>query len=316
MSSKRPAVLLSVLLAAALLLPASFVPAAVRGAPVRSQGAGVRNQSAFPAEAVPPFPADSLTPEADAEDLTQGDWWAAVQEDIGRSEYDVTWQEQTGLPDPPAPSSGGATDENVPQAAGLRVGGREPQSSGLRYSPVSGAYQAPNRAHNLRTYFTADGIPIVPRTEVTPTWSLSLALTGYGEAQPTVSGNRVEYARGAITEWYVNDEAGLHHGMQIAAGQAGSPLVIQTSPSPGTSSLWLRRRAGRSSFSTAAASPLLRYGPLAVRRSGWQRAGFTLHLRPVSLAGRGTSRSRSHPAAAFPVRLEATYHSRRPGCAR
>ena len=44
-------------------------------------------------------------------------WWAAAQEDISRSEYQVTWQDRTYLPDLPA------------------------------------AYQAPNWAHNLRTYF-------------------------------------------------------------------------------------------------------------------------------------------------------------------
>lgn len=60
------------------------------------------------------------------------DWWATVQEDIRRSEYHVTWQDHTHLPNLPA------------------------------------AYQAPNRAHNLRTYFTLAGIRAIPRTESEP----------------------------------------------------------------------------------------------------------------------------------------------------
>jgi len=57
--------------------------------------------------------------------LPQGastDWWATVQENIRQSEYQITWQDQTYLADVPA------------------------------------SYQAPNRAHNLRTYFTPTGI--------------------------------------------------------------------------------------------------------------------------------------------------------------
>src|SRR5689334_9570581 len=55
------------------------------------------------------------------------DWWGATQEDIRQSEYQVTWQDHTYL-------------SNIPSS-----------------------YQAPNRAHNLRTYFTPDGIRVIPR---------------------------------------------------------------------------------------------------------------------------------------------------------
>ncbi len=55
------------------------------------------------------------------------DWWTAVQEDIRLAEYHATWQEGTALAD------------------------------------LAAAYQAPNRAQNLRTYFTPQGIRIIPR---------------------------------------------------------------------------------------------------------------------------------------------------------
>jgi hypothetical protein len=123
-------------------------------------------------------------------------WWAAVQEDIRRSEYHITWQNHTYLSDLPA------------------------------------AYQAPNRAHNLRTYFTLTGIRVIPRTSATPAWEWGLTLTGYGYAgrvQPVaaaelvVSGNRIEYRRGELTEWYVNDERGLEQGVTLASSPGGRP---------------------------------------------------------------------------------------------
>src|SRR5262245_22389860 len=55
------------------------------------------------------------------------DWLTSVQNDIQRSEYAITWQDQTYLSD------------------------------------VAAAYQAPNRVQNLRTYFTDSGIRVIPR---------------------------------------------------------------------------------------------------------------------------------------------------------
>ena len=135
--------------------------------------------------------ADRADPPGEAVSLPEGasaGWWASVQGDIGRSEYQVTWQDHTYLPDLPS------------------------------------AYQAPNRAQNLRTYFTPTGIRAVPRTGDSAAWEWGLTLTGYGYegaiqpvAPATLSsdGNRVEYRRGGLTEWYVNDERGLEQGFTL-----------------------------------------------------------------------------------------------------
>ena len=55
-------------------------------------------------------------------------------------------------------------------------------------------------------------------------WGLRLASWGYGEDQismetaaPVSSGNRVEYRRGALTEWYVNGPYGLQQGFTLAS---------------------------------------------------------------------------------------------------
>ena len=115
------------------------------------------------------------------------DWWSTVQKQIRESEYHVTWQNKTCLPN------------------------------------LGSAYQAPNRAHNLRTYFTPEGIRVVPRTGEAA-WEWGLTLAGYGRAgtlqepaaaEPAVSGNRTEYRRGELTEWYVNDDRGLEQGFTL-----------------------------------------------------------------------------------------------------
>jgi pimeloyl-ACP methyl ester carboxylesterase len=144
-------------------------------------------------------PADDLDPTV----LQGSGWWSSVQKDIRQSEYHVSWQNQTHLPD------------------------------------LQAAYQAPNRAHNLRTYFTPTGIRIIPRTTTTPTWEFGLALTRYGyveniqpvaAAELVASANRIEYRRDAITEWYVNDERGLEQGFTIQSPplpRISAPLLLE-----------------------------------------------------------------------------------------
>jgi len=110
------------------------------------------------------------------------DWLSAVQAEIVRSEYFVTWQEQTCLQDLPA------------------------------------AYQAPNRAQGLRTYFAPTGPVLIARElpdgVAEPPWRLGLRLEAWGrdgalhEATAAVleaQENRIEYRRGSLAERYRND---------------------------------------------------------------------------------------------------------------
>ncbi len=127
-------------------------------------------------------------------------WWKSVQLNLRESEYRIV---------PPAP----------PSPANTRA-----------------IYQAFNRAHSLRTYFTAQGIRVVPVNGDTSDWEWGLHLQGYGFAgnlqpareqnsaplQPIVEGNRIEYRRGNLTEWYVNDERGLEQGFTFAAAPPAS----------------------------------------------------------------------------------------------
>ncbi|MBN1660305.1 MAG: hypothetical protein JXA93_18045, partial [Anaerolineae bacterium] len=95
-------------------------------------------------------PAPVLAPEGAeaAEAAVPADWWAAVQNEIRHVEYEITWQSDALLPG------------------------------------VGGAYQAPNRAQNLRTYFTPGGPLVVPRVwpegSETPPWRWGLRLVTWG----------------------------------------------------------------------------------------------------------------------------------------
>ncbi|MCX5772977.1 MAG: integrin alpha, partial [Candidatus Hydrogenedentes bacterium] len=129
------------------------------------------------------------------------DWWGQVQKDIAAGEYAVTWQDETVLPE------------------------------------VAGAYQAPNRAQDLRTYFTEAGPRVVRRTSETPEWVWGLELLAIGdcglpiEDAPPVdelrpNGNRIEYRRGDVVEWYVNADKGLEQGFTINTNPAGGESLV------------------------------------------------------------------------------------------
>ena len=137
------------------------------------------------AGAAPPGPGGSARA---ASSRSPERWWSEVQGQIAASEYEITWQSRTVLADLPA------------------------------------AWQAPNRAHNFRTYFTERGIRVVPRAEAKPSWEWGLSLVGYGrggqvwpvaEASARPTGNRIDYARGGIVEWYENAPRGLEQGFTL-----------------------------------------------------------------------------------------------------
>ena len=188
------------------LLPGQGSSQAAAG-PVSSQAAGA------PLALGPSAPAlqagASTVPDVPGADAA---WWAAAQEEIRQSEYHVTWQDRTYLPD------------------------------------MAAAYQAPNRAHNLRTYFTPQGAVVIPRAlpgdPLGPTlpwrWQVRLAAWGREGATeppgaPTLrpSANRIEYRYGTepgIVGWYVNDDRGLEQGFTIASAplpRSAGPLILE-----------------------------------------------------------------------------------------
>jgi len=86
--------------------------------------------------------------------------------------------------------------------------------------------EAKNAQHKLTADFTSTSIEV---STSNTTWKL--VLRGYGRAgdmrpvdhrTPQARGNRVEYRRGALTEWYVNGPLGLEQGFTLSKHPSGA----------------------------------------------------------------------------------------------
>ena len=130
--------------------------------------------------------------------------WRSIGTLIREAEYEATWRTRTGLED------------------------------------VVEAWEAPNRAHDFRILFAAGGVHLLPRRQPEPSWRWRMELVGYGRAgavEPIGSAelvarkNRVEYRRGPVTEWYVNDRRGLEQGFTLTeppeGGEGNGEVVLE-----------------------------------------------------------------------------------------
>jgi len=96
---------------------------------------------------------------------------------------------------------------------------------------VEPSWHAPNRAQGFRTYFTQEGIRVVPRESTALSWRWGLSLVGYGNGEKTwdvpgaslaASGRRMAYRRGAFEESYLNTPEGLEQGFILPAPPGSS----------------------------------------------------------------------------------------------
>jgi hypothetical protein len=136
-------------------------------------------------------------------------WWASIQADIIRSEYNITWQEETYLAD------------------------------------LSSAYQAPNRANNLRIYFLPGGPIIIPRQGIElgdlPPWRWEAQLASWGRNEQLISvsapileveESHITYQRNDdLVESYTNTEEGLEQRFILlkAPGEGQPNQALQLS---------------------------------------------------------------------------------------
>jgi hypothetical protein len=178
--------------------------------------------------------------------------------------------------EPDAPESSAA----LPSAGWLAGAGEEIALREYRASASGQGLQAPNRAHNLRTWFEPTGIRVHDRTAPGSPGLLELRLSGVGRggelaplAPGAVSsqGDRVEIRREGLVEWYLNSRQGLEQGFTLAARPAGEgPLVLELAVAKAQASLQgdavaLATQAGRR----------LRYGNLVA----WDAGGRSLAAR-------------------------------------
>ena len=98
---------------------------------------------------------------------------------------------------------------------------------------------AANPAQDMHSAFTAVGIQLSGRDE---DWTMPLTLAAWGRegslhpcepAEPVARGRRVEYRRGALTEWYVNDPRGLEQGFTLESrpdGEGSLRFALEIGP--------------------------------------------------------------------------------------
>lgn len=144
-----------------------------------------------------------------------------------------------------------------------------------RVLPEGSTYRAVNHAQRLDVTFTPDGFEVKPRN-ADGTWRWGLRLSGYGyddhlqpvtKAQIIATDNRIEYRRGDLVEWYVNDRRGLEQGFTLRrrpAGERGDGALYVHLKSAGDLIPNLVRDGKGIEWSDTRGTKLLRYGGLYV----------------------------------------------------
>ncbi|MFH1633545.1 MAG: FG-GAP-like repeat-containing protein, partial [Chloroflexota bacterium] len=171
-----------------------------------------RSLSPTAVEALPevaPLPEAALPEEVANLPGATADWWAAVQERIKEDQYILT--------------SGNAAGE-----------GDDPDS-----------FQGENPANHFQVDFTSGVVRLTPGDSAaetntplaSPAWYLALQFTAYGyegalqasvpPLEQTVESNSIQYKRGGLTEWYLNNERGLEQGFKLDRPPLGDALGRQ-----------------------------------------------------------------------------------------
>jgi hypothetical protein len=132
-------------------------------------------------------------------------------------------------------TSGAKELSNLPLPAQATISAVLGRDQASYHAVTSGSgFHAENPKHGLAVDFAPEGIEVRTGGEH---WGLSFSGYGYGEAlnkgvavAPQATANRVEYRRGALTEWYVNGPLGLEQGFTLerAPGERteGGPLTL------------------------------------------------------------------------------------------
>ena len=206
-------------------------------------------------------------------------------------------------------SDGESALSSLPVAARATVSGALGRDSrDFQATSVAGGVHIDNRLHDLSADFRRQGITV---TAGGGRLGLGLRRIGYGSklapvapAQPEATRNRVEYRRGALTEWYVNGPLGLEQGFTLAAPpgeRSAGPLTLALSVS-GTLRVSLAPGAKALDLSLSGRPAPVRYRGLAA----WDADGRAL---PARLALRdGTLLVQVKDAdARYPLTIDPTF---------
>ncbi len=116
-----------------------------------------------------------------------------------------------------------------------------------------GALRARNQSQQFGLSFDAGSIGVIQEESEVPTVSgpLRMTLRGYGydgvmmsvtPVTPVAMKNRIEYRRGDLLEWYVNDERGLEQGFTLMKRPAATGIGLPSPRGEGHFLPWKRTR--------------------------------------------------------------------------
>ena len=173
----------------------------------------------------------------------------------------------------------------------------------------AGHYIAESPANRLTFRFGPDAVEVTPTTK-NGAWRWSLRLAGYGApeavcpvAPPSVrvGDHRIEYRRGAVTEWYDNRPEELEQGFTLAAPPAhgGSNALMLALRVAGGLTPRLDPSARVLSFHRPDGKAVLRYGKVKVSDA----RGRSLPAR-LTLAGDAIEIQVNTRGAAWPVTVD------------
>ena len=97
------------------------------------------------------------------------------------------------------------------------------QSTIHRVEAAGDGFRAANPEQRLAVQFRNGGVEFTHRSG-----RFSLTLVGESPvSRAAANQNRLEFTRGALTEWFVNDSAGIEQGFTVASKRAAGPLELQ-----------------------------------------------------------------------------------------
>jgi hypothetical protein len=128
-----------------------------------------------------------------------------------------------------------AAPAELPDAGFLAAAARHIAEREYRARPNGAGLQAPNRRHNLRTYFEPTGVRVHDRTAPGEPRLLGLELAGVGRGENLLAvpagrvasdGAFVEIRRPDLVEWYRNSPEGLEQGFTLARRPEGEGALV------------------------------------------------------------------------------------------
>src|SRR5262245_62143827 len=160
------------------------------------------------------------------------------------------------------------------------------------------AYHGSNTAQRFQTYFTGNGIRVIPTEAGKPQWEWGLTLTQWGwegatgplpTATYSVTGNRIDFLRpGNVSEWYVNEPTALDQGLSLQDTPSGSPVtaganLVLEYQITGQLTAKYNDEARRIEFYRADGEPILRYNRVSATDAGGKEVTARMELIDATL---------------------------------